>query len=84
MLKNIAFGLAIISVVFLLIVFFFFPQFLGGQISYNVEYFKKVLPNLSETKFEIKYNRLPSTSPAMAQLSLNAKILEWSKIKRET
>ena len=47
-------------------------------------YFKRVLPNLSETKFEIKYNRLPSTSPAMAQLSLNAKILEWSKIKRET
>ncbi len=48
------------------------------------EYFKRVLPKLSEIKFEIKYYRLPSTSPAMAQLSFNAKILEWSKIKRET
>jgi TDG/mug DNA glycosylase family protein len=45
------------------------------------EYLKRVLPKLSKTKYEINYVRLPSTSPAMAQLSLNAKILEWSKIK---
>jgi len=57
--------------------------FFNGAKAEN-EYFKRVLPKLSETKFEIKYDRLPSTSPAMAQLSFNAKLLEWSKIKRET
>ena len=45
------------------------------------EYLKRVLPKLSETKHEINYYRLPSTSPAMRQLSLNAKISKWSKIK---
>ena len=47
------------------------------------EYFKRVLPKLSEIKFEIKYARLPSTSPAMTQLPFDAKMLVWSKIKRE-
>ncbi|MEN8136498.1 MAG: DNA-deoxyinosine glycosylase [Thermodesulfobacteriota bacterium] len=55
--------------------------FFNGARAEN-EYRKKILPKLSKTKHDIKYARLPSTSPAMAQLSLNAKILEWSKIKR--
>jgi double-stranded uracil-DNA glycosylase len=57
--------------------------FFNGAKAEN-EYFKRVFPKLSETKFEIKYDRLPSTSPAMAQLSFNAKMLEWSKVKRKT
>ena len=44
------------------------------------EYCKRVLPKLSETKHEIMHDRLPSTSPAMARLSLDDKILEWSRI----
>lgn len=47
------------------------------------EYNKKVLPKLSEIKCEIKYDRLPSTSPAMKKLSINDKMLKWSKIKGE-
>ena len=46
------------------------------------EYVRKVLPKLSRSKHNIKYARLPSTSPAMTQLSLKGKILEWSKIKK--
>jgi len=57
--------------------------FFNGAKAEN-EYFKRVLPKLSKTKHEINYDRLPSTSPAMTQLSLNAKMLEWSKIKRKT
>jgi hypoxanthine-DNA glycosylase len=45
------------------------------------EYFKRVLPKISKLKHKINYYRLPSTSPAMTKLSLNAKKLEWSKIK---
>jgi hypoxanthine-DNA glycosylase len=45
------------------------------------EYFKRVLPKMSKSKYKINYYRLPSTSPAMTQLSLNAKKLEWAKIK---
>ena len=48
------------------------------------EYFKRVLPKLSRSKRKINYDRLPSTSPAMTHLSLNAKILEWSKLKKKT
>jgi len=44
------------------------------------EYCKRVLPKLSETKHKIMHDRLPSTSPAMARLSLDDKILEWSRI----
>ena len=47
------------------------------------EYFKKVLPKLSRPERYLNYDRLPSTSPAMTQLSLKAKILEWSKIKKK-
>lgn len=45
------------------------------------EYFKRVLPKLSQIRYEIKYIRLPSTSPAMSKLSFNDKMLRWSKIK---
>jgi len=48
------------------------------------EYLNRVLPKLSETTRKINYYRLPSTSPAMTRLSLNAKILAWSKIKTKT
>ena len=48
------------------------------------EYFKRVLPRLSDATKGIEYFRLPSTSPAMAQLSFDTKLLEWSKIKRKT
>lgn len=48
------------------------------------EYFKRVLPKLSRSKRNLNYDRLPSTSPAMTQLPLKAKILEWSKIKKIT
>ena len=45
------------------------------------EYLKRVLPKLSEIKYKIKYDRLPSTSPAMNRLSVSDKMLKWSKIK---
>jgi len=48
------------------------------------EYVKRVLEKLSEPSRDIKLVRLPSTSPAMAQLSLDDKVLEWSKILRAT
>lgn len=47
------------------------------------EYLKKVLPNLPDELQAIKYSRLPSSSPAMAQLSLNEKLAEWSIIKKD-
>ena len=48
------------------------------------EYFKRVQPRLSDEAKGIEYFRLPSTSAAMVQLSFDAKLLEWSKIKRKT
>ena len=45
------------------------------------EYLKRVLPTLSGLKRKISYMRLPSTSPAMTQVSFKAKILEWAQIK---
>jgi len=45
------------------------------------EYIKRVLPGLSGQAEAIEYSRLPSTSPAMAQLSFDEKLLEWSGIK---
>jgi len=45
------------------------------------EYLKRVLPNLSDQAKGIAYSRLPSTSPAMAQLSFDEKLLQWSTIK---
>jgi double-stranded uracil-DNA glycosylase len=43
------------------------------------EYLKRVLPELSQIGYEIKYRRLPSTSPAMSQLSFNEKTLQWGQ-----
>jgi len=45
------------------------------------EYLKRVLPSLSDQAKGITYARLPSTSPAMAQLSFDEKLLQWSRIK---
>jgi double-stranded uracil-DNA glycosylase len=45
------------------------------------EYHKKVLPVLSSITYRIKYQRLSSTSPALARLSHNDKLREWSVIK---
>lgn len=47
------------------------------------EYFKRVLPKLAIKDKKIEYTRLPSTSPAMASLSFDEKLLEWSNIKRK-
>ena len=47
------------------------------------EYRKRVLPRLSAEAKGIKYSRLPSTSPAMARLSFDEKLLEWSNIKKK-
>jgi len=47
------------------------------------EYLKRVLPGLSDEVKDIKYFRLSSTSPAMAKLSFDEKLLEWSGIKRK-
>jgi len=47
------------------------------------EYFKRVLPKLSIDVKGIEYTRLPSTSPAMARLSFDEKLLAWSNIKKE-
>ncbi len=44
------------------------------------EYCKRVLPKLSVETKGIEYLRLPSTSPAMASLSFEVKLLEWSVI----
>ncbi|WP_423909540.1 DNA-deoxyinosine glycosylase [Candidatus Spongiihabitans sp.] len=44
------------------------------------EYCKRVLPKLSVKTKDIEYSRLPSTSPAMAHMSFDVKLLEWSAI----
>ena len=44
------------------------------------EYLRRVLPELSGLKYNINYERLPSTSPAMTQMTFKAKLLEWSNI----
>jgi double-stranded uracil-DNA glycosylase len=45
------------------------------------EYHKGVLPALSAITCRIRCQRLPSTSPAMARLSNDDKLREWSVIK---
>lgn len=45
------------------------------------EYLKRVMPMLSESQKGIEYHKLPSTSPAMASLSYDEKLREWSKVK---
>lgn len=46
------------------------------------EYRKRVLPNLPEAAQDIAYARLPSTSPAMAQLSFAQKLSIWTEALR--
>lgn len=55
--------------------------FFNGAKAQN-EYEKRVLPKLSDDVKEIEYFRLPSTSPAMAQLSFDEKLREWFCVKR--
>lgn len=43
----------------------------------EMEYRKRVLPCLPDTLQDIEYSRLPSTSPAMAQLSFEQKLVAW-------
>jgi TDG/mug DNA glycosylase family protein len=47
----------------------------------EMEYKKRVMPRLSDVAKRIAYCRLPSTSPAMARLSFDEKLVEWSKVK---
>jgi len=47
----------------------------------EMEYKKRVMPRLPDVTKGITYYRLPSTSPTMARLSFNAKMIEWSKVK---
>jgi len=49
----------------------------------ETEYHKRVLPGLPDGTKGIVYARLPSTSPAMAQLSFDEKLYEWSNIKEK-
>lgn len=48
------------------------------------EYSRRVLPGLAIEARDIEYHRLPSTSAAMARLSFDEKLLEWTKIKVKT
>lgn len=48
------------------------------------EYLKNVFKKLPDEAKTIKHSRLPSTSPAMARLSFDAKLLAWSCIMRKT
>jgi len=45
------------------------------------EYQKRIMPKLSGKKYVIRYYRLPSTSPAMNQLSFDGKMMQWLKIR---
>ncbi len=45
------------------------------------EYFRRVVPKLPQATRRTQYDRLPSTSPAMAQLSFDKKLVAWSKIR---
>ncbi len=45
-------------------------------------YNKHVLPQLDERWTQLKYRRLPSTSPAMAALSLEQKIQHWQIVRQ--
>lgn len=49
----------------------------------EAEYRKRVLPLLDDKQKAIEYIRLPSTSPAMASLSFEDKLLLWSDVKNK-
>ena len=44
------------------------------------EFKKRVLPEISKKYQEMQYKRLSSTSPAMASLSFDAKVIEWNVV----
>jgi G:T/U-mismatch repair DNA glycosylase len=44
------------------------------------EFRRQVLPLLSAGQQQITTVRLPSTSPAMARLNFEQKLLEWSQV----
>jgi hypoxanthine-DNA glycosylase len=48
----------------------------------ELEFSKKVLPHLSAETRELAMRRLPSTSPAMAMLSLEQKVEQWRVITK--
>jgi hypoxanthine-DNA glycosylase len=43
------------------------------------EFRKRVLPQISANFADMEYQRLPSTSPAMATMTKSAKLAEWQK-----
>lgn len=45
----------------------------------ETEYLKRVLPKLSDQDKDIELIRLPSTSPAMASMSFEEKVMLWSR-----
>ncbi|EDN65419.1 conserved hypothetical protein [Beggiatoa sp. PS] len=46
-------------------------------------YKKHVIPSLSEKWLKLEYFRLPSTSPALASLNREEKLLKWQIIKEK-
>ena len=56
--------------------------FCNGSRAYQ-EYQRRVLPTLSKTWQSLPSTRLPSTSPAMASLTFEQKLIAWSTIKQQ-
>ena len=54
--------------------------FCNGSCAYQ-EYQKRVIPHLAKSLQSLPCTRLPSTSPAMASLSFEQKLLAWTAIK---
>jgi hypoxanthine-DNA glycosylase len=54
--------------------------FCNGDRAYQ-EYQKRVIPSLAKSLQSLPSTRLPSTSPAMASLSFEQKLLAWTAIK---
>jgi TDG/mug DNA glycosylase family protein len=54
--------------------------FFNGSKAYQ-EYHKRVMPLLPEPWHSIACTRLPSTSPAMASLTIEQKLIAWAQIK---
>lgn len=55
--------------------------FFNGSLAYQ-QYQQRVKPQLSEVLQSLPCTRLPSTSPAMASLSFEQKLIIWSAIKQ--
>jgi hypoxanthine-DNA glycosylase len=56
--------------------------FFNGSRAYQ-EYQKRVMPQLAEQWQTLACTRLPSTSPAMASLTFEQKLLVWAQIKQQ-